>query len=720
MNRTLNINIQGMHCAGCSGKVERALKSQSGVVNAIVILALGRAKIVFDDKLTAGVELINLVRDFGYTVTEIPADISLVEQAENMQNHALAEKRKYKITFQLSALLTLPLIMYLGLAAGGQIDMHNKSALYVQMLFSGLVQIIGGRIFYFGAWNDLRNRTIGMDMLVAAGTSIVYLFSVYAALFTQHQHAFFETSALLIAFILFGKWLEVRARGDATAALRQLMQNSARTATVVLAGVQQEIAATALLPGDIFVLRAGDVAPADGTLLTGEALFDESMLTGEALPVLKSLDSKIFSGTVNLDGAITVAVEKVAADSVLAKIVEALMNAQQKRPKLQRIADRIAARFSLVVFALAIVTLLLWLIVFEPGDFGAALWRAAAVLVAACPCAIGLATPLAIMAATGRALQLGLVFRDGEALERAASVNCLVFDKTGTLTTSQPMIEAIRTYNESADNDCIKIAASLGALSKHPFSQALALATTERLELFEPREVIGKGMTACESGRTVALGSARFMRDQGVEMDAGAAQLDGNVYLAVAGQLVAEFKLVDQLRANARQIVEKLVSQGIRPIIASGDTQLSVQRIAAATGISEYYFALTPLAKSELIKKLQLQGAVVAMCGDGINDSVALAGADVGIAVAHGADVAQLSAAVNLLRDDLALIAEIFVISQATIRNIKQNFAWAMVYNIIMLPLAMFSSISPALCGLAMSLSSVSVALNALRLRRIK
>ncbi|MFA6074287.1 MAG: cation-translocating P-type ATPase [Negativicutes bacterium] len=720
MNRTLNISIQGMHCAGCAGKIERALKLQNGVVNATVILALNRAKIVFEEKLVLSPLLISLVSDFGYTVTEIPADVSLVEQAEDMQKSADAEKHKYKITFQLSALLTLPLLMYLGLAASGQMDMHNKMALYVQMLFSGLVQIIGGRIFYRGAWNDLRKWTIGMDMLVAAGTSIVYLFSVYAALFTRHQHAFFETSALLIAFILFGKWLEIRARGDATAALRQLMQNSARTATVLIDSAYQEIAAAALLPGDVFVLRAGDVAPADGSLLTGEALFDESMLTGEALPVFKSIDSKIFSGTVNVDGAITVVVEKVAADSVLAKIVDALMNAQQKRPKLQRIADRIAAKFSLVVFFLAIVTFLLWLFVFAPGDFSAALWRAAAVLVAACPCAIGLATPLAIMAATGRALKLGMVFRDGEALERAASVDCLIFDKTGTLTTNQPIVESMDTFNKFSDSDCIKLAASLGSLSKHPFSKTLAMFTTERLDLSETREIIGKGIIAMESGREVLLGSARFMRENAIDVVAATADMAGNVYLAVAGQLAAEFKLADKLRDNAKRIVETLIGQDIKPIIASGDTEASVVHIAEATGISEYYYALTPFDKIELVKKLQLQSSIVAMCGDGINDAVALAGADVGIAVAQGADVAQLSAAVNVLRDDLELIAEIFVISRATIRNIKQNFAWAIVYNIVMLPLAMFSDISPALCGLAMSLSSVSVALNALRLRSAK
>lgn len=718
MNQTLNISIQGMHCAGCAAKIERALIAQPGVISAAVLLTLNRAQLVFDDQLTIVDTLIKQVRSFGYTVEEIPADVSLLTQAEDLRRQANLEKHYYKITFQISALLTLPLIVYLGLSAGGQLDMHDKTALYIQMLFSGLVQVIGGRIFYRGAWNDLRKRTIGMDTLVAAGTTIVYLFSVYATLFARHgQHAFFETSALLIAFILFGKWLEVRARGDATAALLGLMQHSARTATVVVNDVYHEIAATALLPGDYFVVRAGDIVPADGILQSGEALFDESMLTGEAMPVLKTVNSKIFSGTVNVDGVVIAVMEKTAADSILSKIVSALINAQQKRPKLQRLADRIAAKFSLLVFMLALFTCILWVTVIAPGDLAAALWRTAAVLVAACPCAIGLATPLAIMAATGRAMQKGIVFRDGEALERAAKVDCIVFDKTGTLTENNPVLESMNCYNDFVDTDCRRIAASLGELSKHPLSRALAAVTPERESLTGARELTGKGIVADATGRRVLLGSASFMGEHSVAINQDATSTGSVVYLAVDGLLAAEFLMIDRVRSDVRVVIQQLENSGIKPVIASGDTEKSVENAALAAGISEYYYALTPFAKIELVKKLQKNGFIVAMCGDGINDAVALTGADVGISVAGSADVAQLSAAVNILRKDLAAIADVFVISRATIKNIKQNFIWAIIYNVIMLPLAMLSDVSPALCGLAMSLSSVSVALNALRLR---
>ena len=715
--RTTNISIHGMHCAGCAAKVERALKALPGIEGVNVMLTLSRAQIIYDETKLEDGAILAAVRTFGYTSEVIRANQSLYLQAESMRIAAAREKMHYKISFQLSALLTLPLLGYMVYMAAGMTGGHNALSSIVQACLSGLVLVVGGRIFFVGAWHDAKKFTIGMDGLVALGALIVYGFSLYNAFLMRHPaHAYFETPALLLAFVLFGKWLEVRARSDASESLRQLMSSAAREAVVEIGGENKIIAAEAILPQDVYVLRAGDVVPADGEVVSGEALVDEALLTGEAVPVMKTAGSRVSAGTVNTNGLLKVRATAAVADSILAKIVDALINAQAKRPRLQRIADIVASRFSLAVMLCAVLTFVLWALFIQPDDWGTAIWRAAAVMVVACPCAIGLATPLAIMAATGRMLKAGVVFRDGEALERAAKTQVLIFDKTGTLTTGELIVQQVHVTNQEDATYIQTLAASMAAMSGHPLSKALAAHTSRRVDIGSIHEIAGAGVTAIANGRRVALGSREFIGEAKIS-NCSQAMLNSTVFLAIEGEVAGGFELSDYLRDDAVATVERLRACGIEPVIASGDIQDKVASIASAVGITEYYYRQSPFDKRELVDKYQADGCVVAMCGDGINDAVALAQADVGIAVAASADVAQLTAAVNVLRNDLGAIADVFVMSKATIRNIKQNFVWAAVYNIVMIPVAMFSGISPALCGLMMALSSVSVALNALRLR---
>jgi Cu+-exporting ATPase len=725
---SLSLEVEGMTCASCVARVEKALKKTPGVVGAEVNLATEKAEVRFVGRpQEMQGQLLAAIEKAGYKAA-LPSQL---EAAEPKAAPALPDWWPVALSAALSLPLVLPMVaMLFG------IDLALPG--WWQLALATPVQFWLGARFYRSAWKAVKARSGNMDLLVALGTSAGYGLSLYLLIagighegHGEAPHLYFEASAVVITLVLLGKWLETRAKRQTTEAIRALNALRPDTARVRRDGAEVEVPAARVAVGDVVVVRPGERVPVDGEVIEGSTHVDESLITGESLPVARREGDKVVGGSVNGEGLFAARATAVGAESTLSRIARMVESAQAKKAPIQRLVDQVSEVFVPIVIGLAALTLLGWGL--ATGDWERAILNAVAVLVIACPCALGLATPTAIMAGTGVAARRGILIKDAEALEVAHKVQVVAFDKTGTLTEGRPRLVAF----EAAGGDheaLLKAAASVQAGSEHPLARAVLEAASQRSLAIAPareaRAVAGRGMSAVVRERELRLGSTRWMRELGVDLSPlaqRAAQLESEgrtvSWLAdatAAPQLLGLLAFGDQAKATARQAVEALHAQGVKSAMVTGDNAGAAAAVARELGIDEVRAEVLPQDKAAIVAELKAAGATVAMVGDGINDAPALAAADVGFSMSTGTEVAMHAAGVTLMRGDPRLVADAVDISRRTYAKIRQNLFWAFVYNVVGIPLAAFGLLNPMLAGAAMAFSSVSVVTNALALRRWK
>ncbi|MFC0576662.1 heavy metal translocating P-type ATPase [Paraburkholderia solisilvae] len=771
---TAELAIGGMTCASCAMRVEKALSKVPGVASAAVNLATEKASVQLNGG--SGIDqLIAAVEKAGYhatpIVTETVAPASTAATAAARRDTA----RRELAAVVVAALLTLPLIAPMATEPFG---VHAMLPGMLQLALASVVQFVFGARFYRAAWRAVRAGAGNMDLLVALGTSAAYGISVYQL--AMHpgdtMHLYFEASAVVITLVRFGKWLEARAKRQTTDAIRALNALRPDRARIVVGNEEHDVPLAQVRVGMIVAVRPGERMPVDGTVLQGRTHIDESLITGESMPVPKQTDDPVTAGSINGEGAISVRTTAIGAETTLARIIRLVESAQAEKAAIQRLVDRVSAVFVPVILAIAVVTLAGWLL--AGAGVEPAILNAVAVLVIACPCALGLATPAAIMAGTGVAARHGVLIKDAQALETAHQIDVVAFDKTGTLTVGQPSLSAFETADGVERADALRVAAAVQQHSDHPLARAVVKAfDTQRgavvaeggteggaaadagpvtasavepavesvigpagvpaagsatLAVQAARAVPGRGVEADVDGHTFAIGSRRWLTELGVTLPERLAlraqQLEhaGNTvsWLITRGgaaqpsAVLALLAFGDTVKPTARAAIERLRQMGIKSVLVTGDNRGSAASVAAALGIDEFHADVLPADKARVIHDLKIRSAgVVAMAGDGINDAPALAAADIGIAMATGTDVAMHAAGITLMRGDPALVADAIDISRRTWRKIQQNLFWAFAYNLIGIPLAAFGLLNPMLAGAAMAFSSVSVVTNALLLR---
>jgi Cu+-exporting ATPase len=762
----IELPITGMTCASCVNRVEKALKKTEGVLEASVNLATERATVTYAPGVADFTSLQAAVEAAGYGVIT-PTQDEAVEPEDveaKARSAELADKRRkliVAIAFGLP-LLVLAMARDFGLiqpwltpfwaaleaqmeAAGGHAEevstiMHYPArADILNWLFLALaipVQFYSGRDFYVHAWRALKARTANMDTLIALGSSAAFFYSAGLLAFNLPGHVYFETAAVIIALILVGKYLEARAKSQTGAAIKALMGLQAKTARVLRAGVEAEVPLSELRVGEIVVVRPGEKVPVDGVITSGQSSVDESMLTGESMPVQKAIGDAVIGATLNRTGSFQFRATRVGKDTALAQIVKLVQQAQGSKAPVQRLVDQVSAVFVPVVIGIALVTFAIWYMV--SGDFTQAMMFAVAVLVIACPCALGLATPTAIMVGAGTGAEHGILIKNAEALERASSLTTVVFDKTGTITEGQPAVTDV--IAGVSDEELLRLAASVERGSEHPLGEAVVRAAQERgLTLAQPQgfeALAGHGVQATVDGRGIVIGSPRLMQEQGIDtagLHSDIARLQGEaktaVVVAVDGQALGVLGIADPVKATSAAAIASLKRQGVQVLMLTGDNRRTAEAIAQRVGLEpdEVLAEVLPEMKAAEVKRVQEAGRIVAMVGDGINDAPALAQADVGIAMGTGTDVAIESADITLLRGDLRSVGQAIALSKRTMSTIRWNLFWAFIYNVIGIPIAagLFYpltgwQLSPIIAAGAMAFSSVFVVSNSLRLRRAR
>ena len=752
---TVDLQITGMHCASCVARVEQALAAVPGVRGASVNLATERASVALAGPLAPG-RLAEAVRQAGYGASVVggPGADAAAEREREAGRRALARR------FAVAAALSVPVIVFghLGMLPGLRgIPMAAQN--WIQLLFATPVQLWAGWPFVRGSWIALRRRTADMNLLVGVGTLTAYLGSLVATVVPaavrgtgQEAHVYFDTATVIVTLILLGRLLESRARASTSQAMRRLLDLRPRTARRVTGSGVEEIPLDRVVPGDVLLVRPGEKVPVDGVVLDGRSSVDASMLTGESLPVDVGPGERVTGATLNQSGSFRLRAERVGADSMLMQIVRLVQQAQASKADVARLADRVAAVFVPVVISIAVAAFVLWFD-FGPEPRGsAALLKLVAVLIIACPCALGLATPTALIVGTGRGAELGVLIRGADALESAAGIRAVVFDKTGTLTRGRPALTDVRPAGGVEESRLLAVAASVEQRSEHPLAEAVVRGARERgIALTEPEDfsaMAGRGVVALLSGRAVVVGSAALLGGQGVDLAAlepERARLEaaGRTVFAVAenGVPLGLLAVADTLKPGAREVVATLERAGLEVWMITGDNARTAQAIATQAGIApERVLAqVLPGEKSAKIAALQAAGTRVAMVGDGINDAPALARADLGIAMGGGTDIAMEASGITLVRGDLAGVPVALRLARRTLQVIRQNLFWAFVYNTLGIPVAagalylllrvggpvgpLFGwqgTLHPMLASLAMALSSVSVVSSSLRLRGFK
>ncbi|MBU4612608.1 copper-translocating P-type ATPase [Achromobacter sp. GG226] len=707
--------LSGMTCAACANRIEKVLNRLPGV-EAQVNFATETAQVTHGG--TTPQALIDAVTKAGYGATVI---VEPTAQRAGQDHAAQADLRRFLI----AALFTLPLLVEMAAMLGW--GAHGVIPRGWQWLLATPVQFWVGARFYRSAWHSVRGGAANMDVLVALGTTMAYGYSaVVTALGLHDAHVYFEASAAIITLVLLGKWMEQRAKGKASSAIAHLLDLAPRMARVEVEGQLREVPVGDLQPGDIVVVRHGETVAVDGDVIAGAAFVDESLLTGESVPVDKRVGAHVFAGTRSRSGAVTIRATGVGAHTQLARIVRLVAEAQGSRAPSQRLADRVSAVFVPVVLAIAAVTFVVtWWVT---GDGVAALVHAVAVLVIACPCALGLATPTAIMVGIGRGAAQGIVFRSAAALERAGKVDVVVLDKTGTLTEGAPRVVRVTPVGGRSQGELLRLAAALEAGSEHPLAQAVLVAADaaglERPPAEDFRVVEGVGVEGEVDGVRVRVGAPRWALQDTPEMDAAqtlvAEHAHGDTLIAVVrgAQLMGFIAIADAVREGAADAVAALNGLGIEVVMLTGDNPHTAAAVARTVGITQYRAQMRPQHKSDFVAEQHAQGRVVAMVGDGVNDAPALALADVGFAMGAGSDVALEAGGVTLMRNDVRAVADAIALSRATLAKIRQNLFFAFFYNALGIPLAAFGLLNPVVAGAAMALSSVSVVGNSLWLRR--
>ncbi|MDR2187245.1 MAG: cadmium-translocating P-type ATPase [Azonexus sp.] len=701
-----------MTCAACSARLEKVLNRQPGM-RANVNLATERARVRLDG--AADVEaVIAAVAKTGFTASLVDAHTREREKAAKRQAF-----RRQSRHFWIAVALTLPLVGQM-VWMFGESGHDNELPRWLQLLLATPVQFWIGWRFYDGAWKALRGGGANMDVLVALGTSMAWGFSAVVTVLGLGQHVYFEGGAAVITLVLLGKLLEARAKARTSEAIESLIRLQPKTARVERGGQWIDMAVDSLMPGDVFLVRPGESVPVDGEVIDGQSSVDEAMLTGESMPVKKGPGERVFAATVNADGALRCRATGVGEETLLAGIIRLVGEAQGSKAPVQRLADRIAGIFVPLVCLIALATLLGWWR--ESGDFAVALVNAVAVLVIACPCALGLATPTAIMVGTGQGARAGILVKNAEALERAEKISLLAVDKTGTLTAGKPTLTDVAARGVGR-GEALGLATALERRSEHPLARAIVAAAeaAEEAPVDEFRAVPGHGVEGVVAGRRLRLGSPDWL---GVAADETVAawQEAGKTVIGLAeGEtLLALFAVADALRPTSRQAVAYLHQRGLRVVMLTGDNARTAAAIALDAGIAEYRAGILPGDKAAALSELKAGGALTGMVGDGVNDAPALAAADVGFAIGAGSDAAIEAADLTLMRNDLLAVVDAVDLSAATLGKIRQNLFWAFIYNVLGIPLAALGYLNPVVAGAVMALSSVSVVSNSLLLKRWK
>jgi len=737
----LTVSVGGMTCAACVRRVEQAILAVPGVQDVNVNLATARASLTHDSQMWAGLEEVRrVITDAGYEYLGIPDDMGDDPISRAREQEVRDLKRRVAVGAVLSVIIFLGSMQHWF----PFLDAFPRSVvLYTLFILTTPVVFWVGERFLVGAYKAARQKTSDMNTLVAVGALSAYGYSTVATLFPRLfaqadliPHVYYDGAAMIVTLILLGRLLEAKAKGRTSQAIRKLMDLRPKFARVIIDGEEKDVPVEKLVTGDLILIRPGEQIPTDGVVTSGESSVDESMLTGESVPVEKNVGSQVFAATLNKTGSFQFRTTGIGADTVFGQIVHLVQEAQGSKAPVQRLADRIASIFVPVVFVVALITFLVWYFLVPDATFSHALLNFVSVVVIACPCALGLATPTAVMVGTGIGAERGILIKGGETLEKVHHLTTVVFDKTGTLTRGEPVVQDIVPAGDTAAEDILQIALSVETVSEHPLAQAIIRAgrarglTPQPLENFEA--VSGKGAKAVIDGKLCLVGNLRLMEEmnislQGLEFEVDARSERGEtcVFVALRDRILGIVSFADQPRESALTAVKTLKQMGLKLMMITGDHPATAQAVGRSLGIAHIMAGVLPGDKAKTIQGLQAQGQVVAMVGDGINDAPALAAADIGIALGAGTDVAMETSDITLIRNDLDMVPAAIRLSLNTLKVIRQNLFWAFIYNIVGIPIAAgvlypFGGIllNPEFAAAAMALSSVSVVTNSLRLRR--
>jgi Cu+-exporting ATPase len=742
--QTVTLPVEGMTCASCVARVEKALKKVDGVMEANVNLATEKVTLAIDTNRTDLTKLASVVEEAGYKlVTQEPGSHSVAAHGVEFPEESHQEKNYKQLRRELIVSMSFAVpIMFVSMVSMTDwfmkwIPLSMEDVNKLLLVATTPVLFISGRRFYKAAWQLARHFSSDMNTLVAVGTGVAYLYSAVVVLFPHWlglngitDNVYFDTAATIITLILMGRMLEAKAKSKASDAIKKLMGLQPKTATVIRSGIEQDVSIEEVVQNDTVIVKPGGRIPVDGLITDGQSTIDESMVTGESLPVGKRVGDPVVGGTMNKNGSITFRATAVGKDTVVAHIIKLVEEAQGSKAPIQALADKIAGVFVPVVIGIAILTFLVWFFVGGIG-FTPAMVNFIAVLIIACPCSLGLATPTAIIVGTGKGATMGILIKNAESLERAHGVQTVILDKTGTLTEGKPSVTDVVAFNGMDENVLLRFIASIEKKSEHPLAEAIVeYVAAKYLPLFAVDSFTshtGLGLTAIVEGKALKVGNMDFYKDTPNDVTAAydlverfSSEGKTTIVAAVDGQLVGIIALADTLHSASRDAVAQLKAMNIEVIMLTGDNKRTADAIARQAGIEQVIAGVLPADKAEHVKAVQRSGKIVAMVGDGINDAPALAQANVGIAMGGGTDIAMETSDITLIKQDLRGVVQAIRLSKRTIQTIRQNLFWAFFYNVIGLPLAAFGMLNPMIAAGAMAFSSVSVVSNSLRIRWAK